>query len=276
MAADDRMDLDFILEFLDVLERHGYHHHDDQHTGRAVGLLGDLARIYEGTQETPASTYAAEVPPAPQPGTGPPGPRADRDAVILSATETGIIAAALGEAADDKRDRAADLRRLRGPVLRHLPVAPPRRRNLRPPGHPDAPGRRGLPGRRRQAAHPRQPPTRPSASPRRQPTGRPASDHPRQDTGPNPEPAAKPTAPVSLPSGRGTRTLREMQDPYDLPVPRPPTGGHQAVPSTRSWSTSSAAGSPGSQPSLAELLETGRTREPRARPGSRTMTPTRK
>ena len=147
MAADDRWTLDFILEFLDVLERHGYHHHDNLHTSRTVGLLRDLARIYEGTQETPASTYAAEMPSDPQPGTGPPGPRADRDAVIVSATDTGIIAAALGEAADCKRDRADDLRRLRGPVLRHLPVAPPRRRNLRPPGHPDAPGRRGLQGR---------------------------------------------------------------------------------------------------------------------------------
>ena len=106
MAADDRWTLDFILEFLDVLERHGYHHHDNLHTSRTVGLLRDLARIYEGTQETPASTYAAEVPSDPQPGTGPPGPQADRDAVIVSATDTGIIAAALDEAADCKRDRA--------------------------------------------------------------------------------------------------------------------------------------------------------------------------
>ena len=46
------------------------------------------------------------MPSDPQPGTGPPGPRADRDAVIVSATDAGIIAAALGEAADCKRDRA--------------------------------------------------------------------------------------------------------------------------------------------------------------------------
>ena len=103
MAADDRWTLDFILEVLDVLERHGYHHHDTRHTSRTVGLLRDLARIYEGTQETPAGTYAAEMP---QPGTGPPGPQSDRDAVIVSATDTGIIAAALEEAADCKRDRA--------------------------------------------------------------------------------------------------------------------------------------------------------------------------
>ena len=107
MAADDRMNLDFILQFLDVLEGHGYHYHDDQHTGRAVGLLGDLARIYEGSQEAPASTYAAEAPAASQPETGPPGPQADQDAVILSASQVGIVAAALGEAADYKRDRAA-------------------------------------------------------------------------------------------------------------------------------------------------------------------------
>ena len=106
MAADDRWTLDFILEVLDVLERHGYHHHDNEQTSRTVGLLRDLARIYEGTQETPASPYAAEVPSDPQPGTGPPGPQSDRDAVIVSAADTGIIAAALEEAADCKRDRA--------------------------------------------------------------------------------------------------------------------------------------------------------------------------
>jgi len=103
MAADDRWTLDFILEFL---ERHGYHHHDNLHTSRTVGLLRDLARIYEGTQETPASTYAAEMPSDPQPQTGPPGPHADQNAVILPASQAGIIAAALDEAADYKRDRA--------------------------------------------------------------------------------------------------------------------------------------------------------------------------
>ena len=106
MAADDRWTLDFILEFLDVLERHGYHHHDNLHTSRTVGLLRDLARIYEGTQETPASTHAAEMPSDPQPETAPPGPQRDQHAVIVSATDTGIIAAALGEAADCQRDRA--------------------------------------------------------------------------------------------------------------------------------------------------------------------------
>ena len=107
MAADDRMTLDFILDFLDVLERHGYHHHDQRHTGHAVGLLGEVAHIYEGTQEAPASTHPAEAPASPQPETRPPGPKADQDVVTLSATQAGIIAAALDEAADCKRGRAA-------------------------------------------------------------------------------------------------------------------------------------------------------------------------
>jgi len=106
MAADDRMNLDFILQFLDVLERHGYHYRDDLHTDRAVGLLRDVAHIYEGTQETSASTHHAEPPSAPQPETTPPGQQPSQDAVILSSTEVGIIASALEEAADYKRDRA--------------------------------------------------------------------------------------------------------------------------------------------------------------------------
>jgi hypothetical protein len=106
VAADDRMTLDFILDFLDVLERHGYHHHDQLHTSQAAGLLGDLARIYEGTQQAPASAYLAEAPASPQPETRPPGPQADQDAVTLPASQVGIIAAALDEAAACKRDRA--------------------------------------------------------------------------------------------------------------------------------------------------------------------------
>ncbi len=105
MAAGDRMNQDFILQFLNVLERHGYHYHDDLHTDRAVGLLRDVARIYEGTQETPVGTDHAEPPSAPQPEPAPPGPQPGQDAVIVSSAEVGIIAAALEEAADYKRDR---------------------------------------------------------------------------------------------------------------------------------------------------------------------------
>ena len=142
----------FIIEVLDVLERHGYHQHDDQHTGRAIGLLGDLARIYEGTQDAPLRTHLNRVPPAPE--TRPPGPEADQDAVILTRPpRSGPSLTALDEAADYKRDRAASLHRLPRPVLPHLPVPPPGRPGLRPPGRPDDPDRRGLPSRH--AASPR-------------------------------------------------------------------------------------------------------------------------
>ena len=272
MAADDRMDLDFILEVLDVLERHGYHHHDDQHTGRAVGLIGDLARIYEGTQDTPAGTYHAEVPPAPQPGPGPPGPRADRDAVILSATETGTIAAALDEAADYKRDRAetcADCPdqscrtcqwRLQGAeTYDHLAT-----QMLQA-----AEASRAASGQPDPAA-----PTRPAASPRPQPTRRPASDHPRQDTGRTRNPPAS-HAPVSLPADGGQGPGAKCRTPTTCPFPdysplatRPSRVRDRGRPAPRL-----AARRP---PSLAELLETGTHPRTRSRPGSRTMTPTRK
>ena len=53
MNDDDRPSWSMIIDVLDVLEKHGYRRGDDQHTGRAVRLVGDLARIYEGTQEVP-------------------------------------------------------------------------------------------------------------------------------------------------------------------------------------------------------------------------------
>jgi hypothetical protein len=60
----------------------------------------------------------------------------------------------------------------------------------------------------------------------------------------------------------GDRDLHEIQDPYDLPFPdlpdRWPPGRPKyviVVDQLRDWQ-------PGQPPSLAELLETGRTREP--------------
>ena len=52
MTSDDRFTWGLILDVLDVLERHGYHKYDNQHTGRAIGMILDLAHIYEGTRET--------------------------------------------------------------------------------------------------------------------------------------------------------------------------------------------------------------------------------
>jgi hypothetical protein len=101
MPDDERLTWGFLLEVLDVMERHGYRRSDNEHAGQAIGLIGDLARIYEGTLDAPRGGYVvvpSSRPPAPQP----PGP----PAVIVSATEVKTLLAALDEAAEYKRDRA--------------------------------------------------------------------------------------------------------------------------------------------------------------------------
>jgi hypothetical protein len=101
MAGDERLTWGFILEVLDVMERHGYRRSDNEHAGQAIGLIGDVARIYEGTLDAPRGGYVvvpSSRPVAPQP----PVPRA----VIVSAAEVKTLLAALDEAAEYKRDRA--------------------------------------------------------------------------------------------------------------------------------------------------------------------------
>jgi hypothetical protein len=105
MTDDKRMTWGFILDVLNVLERHGYYRSDNQHTGEAVVLIWDLARVYDGTLDARASAYVAS-PAAPQQVGRPPG-RADQDAVVVSAAEARTIMAALDVAWDSKRDRAA-------------------------------------------------------------------------------------------------------------------------------------------------------------------------
>jgi len=102
MTEDARMTWDLIFEVLDVLDRHGYRRSDNQHTAQTVGLLGDLARTYEGTMDAPRDAHVVIPPPA-QAAAQPPG----HDAVVLSAAEVKTIVAALDEAALYKRDRVA-------------------------------------------------------------------------------------------------------------------------------------------------------------------------
>ena len=83
MSSARRHNWGLIIDVLDVLEQHGYHQADDQHTGRAVGLIGDLARIYEGTQDHPVGP-SIDPAPFPQKAPLPPGP-GRRDAVIVPA-----------------------------------------------------------------------------------------------------------------------------------------------------------------------------------------------
>jgi hypothetical protein len=106
MSSDRRHTWGLIIDVLDVLEQHGYRHADDQHTGRAVGLIGDLARIYEGTQEAPAGAYVVSAPKPPQPSPDRPAPTATSNAETIAGAGMHTILAALDEASDYKRDRA--------------------------------------------------------------------------------------------------------------------------------------------------------------------------
>ena len=104
MADDQHLTWGFIIEVLDVLERHGYRRSDSEHTGQANGLIRHVARIYEGTLDAPRGGYVvvpSSPPTAPQPPS-PPGP----DAVIVPANQVTTLLAALDDAAQYKRDRA--------------------------------------------------------------------------------------------------------------------------------------------------------------------------
>jgi hypothetical protein len=101
MPDDDRFTWGFILDVFDVMERHGYRPSDNQHTGQALGLIRDVARIYEGTLDAPLDGYVV-VPSSRPTEAQPPGP----PAVIVYADEVKTLLAALDEAAEYKRDRA--------------------------------------------------------------------------------------------------------------------------------------------------------------------------
>ena len=105
MTDDERFTWGFILEVLDVMERHGYRPSDNQYTGQAIALIRDVAHIYEGTLDAPRGGYVvvpSSQPTAPQP----PGPP-DQGAVTVSADEVKTLLAALDDAAEYTRDRAA-------------------------------------------------------------------------------------------------------------------------------------------------------------------------
>jgi hypothetical protein len=105
MTHDDRMTWGFISEVFDVLERHGYSRSGSQHTGQAIGLISDMAHVYEGTMHAP---YGANVVvlPSPPAAAQPPN-QADQDAVVLTSADVSTVFSALDIAADYKRDRAA-------------------------------------------------------------------------------------------------------------------------------------------------------------------------
>jgi ferredoxin len=105
MTDDQRLTWDFIFEVLDVMERHGFRRGDNQHAGQAIELIRNMARTYEGTLDAPVGPYVV-VPSSPPTAPQPPGP-AGQDARIVSAGQAKTLLAALDEAAEYKRDRAA-------------------------------------------------------------------------------------------------------------------------------------------------------------------------
>jgi hypothetical protein len=98
MTTGHRVTPGLIHDVLDALERHGYYRSDDLHADRAIGLIGDLAGIYEGTQDQPAIACPVTVPP-------PPAYPGRQDVITLTRADASTVFAALDIAADDKRYR---------------------------------------------------------------------------------------------------------------------------------------------------------------------------
>jgi hypothetical protein len=88
MTSDHWVTPGLVDDILDALERHGYYRSDDLHADRAIGLIGDLAGIYEGTQDHPAYPGSSR-----------------HDTITLTRADASTIFAAADIAADDKRYR---------------------------------------------------------------------------------------------------------------------------------------------------------------------------
>jgi hypothetical protein len=97
------MGVRLITEVLDVLDRHGYARGDNEHAGRAIFLIRDLAHIYEGSQDHPFGPTINQPPP--QAESASPAP-ATHNAVPVPIGEVKTLLIALGTAADYNLDRA--------------------------------------------------------------------------------------------------------------------------------------------------------------------------
>jgi hypothetical protein len=99
MTTGPRVTPGLLHDIRDALERHGYYRSDDLHADRAIGLIGELAGIYEGTQDHPAATCQITVPPSAYRGLG------RHDVITLTRADASTVFAASDIAADDKRYR---------------------------------------------------------------------------------------------------------------------------------------------------------------------------
>jgi hypothetical protein len=224
--TDHRMNPGLITDVLAVLDRHGYARGDDEHAGRAVLLLHDLTRVYEGTQDH-ALGPAVNPAPVPQMAPEPPGPDS-RSAVIVPASELTTVLAALDIAADYKRDRAE--------MCAECPdqSCPACQSRLHDAQAYDQMADRMLQATEAALAghHGQGEPARPPR-PSRLAADKEAGQWPSTaGHRTNPEPAANPTVPVPPPSGRETRTWARCRTPMTFRSPTPPAAGHQTVPST--------------------------------------------
>jgi hypothetical protein len=57
MSCDGRHTRALVTDVLTVLHQHGYRPGDPSHTRRAERLIGDLACIYQGSQDVPSGAY---------------------------------------------------------------------------------------------------------------------------------------------------------------------------------------------------------------------------
>jgi hypothetical protein len=95
MTSEYRITPGLITDVPAALEGHGY----VRHAERLIGLIGDLARIWEGTQDHPATAC-----PVPMPLSPPAYPEPSRhDTITLTRTDASTMLVALDIAADDKR-----------------------------------------------------------------------------------------------------------------------------------------------------------------------------
>ena len=245
MTSDHRVTPGLVHDIVDALERHGYYRSDDLHADRAVGLIGDLACVYEGTQDHPAC----------------PGPTRHGTITVTRADAITIFAAS-DIAADDKRYR-----------VEMCPDCPDQSCSACQTHLRDAEAFDQMAGRMPQAVQAAAATPASAgqiAGPSPPPTGRQAGRPPAGN--PMNRPTVRLLRPSSLDPRPASGTMPETADPYDLPLPRPvaapPDVRDRRRPAPR------LAARPAALPGRAARSRTRPHPRTRTRPGSRTMTVT--
>jgi len=106
MSTDRRFTWGLIIDVLNVLERHGYHRHDDERTGHAIGVIDNLARTYEGSPGTGYRTRPDRFQAPSDLAPGQQAPGAAQDVVVVPFAEVPAVMTALDLAADTARAQA--------------------------------------------------------------------------------------------------------------------------------------------------------------------------